>query len=743
MSTFRILNEDGSFILAEDGSYLIQETLAVDFAAQSSLSSTLTVTPLLKTTLSSVSSVSADITTGINLAVHLGANDGTLLLEDGSGHVLTEDGNRIKVEFGESILTGLLGSVIDLSATLQSSSSLIPALSTSIDLAANLSSSSTFVGDVSTGSRLAATLESTSTLTPNLTTGINLEANLSSSSSVSAAITTVIALQSELKSQSTLVAEIYTGINALATTFKSQSSLDASLTVLHVEPQYTPLNQNIFLAEIEAFDPATNSVRILTFSTGQGYTAQDNFYVPRISQPASIQRTMGGGTTAGGRVSISLGELTLVNTDGGLNSLSGLYMDGRKITLKRGDSEGIYGNFTTILVSNIESIAIESKLISIRLRDRAVTLDQPFTTVKYAGTNVNGNGIEGTADDIKGQSKPRIFGRIALMQPILVNTGKLIYQVNGASIDNVVNVFDAGAYLTRSTDYSSQSDMEGNDPISGTWRAWPAGGCFRLGSPPFGQISVCVTEKWDYLQCSAAGIIQRILIEKGFTSADWVSDDFAALNQRNVGSIGLIVEDGETTASLLDRICESVGAWWGFDAFNRFRVARFEAPSGSPVATFNDDVIEVIERQPEAQLPIWQTTLKSDRNYAVQDKKSLAGIVSPARTNWFANESRDQKVESTTTKSQRLLAEAKTYDSLLNGISQSQAESARRLALFSVRRDLINLTVMSPANYTSIDIGSVISVQTNRLGYQDGKLFTVTGVLPDYQANKLDIIAWG
>jgi hypothetical protein len=513
-------------------------------------------------------------------------------------------------------------------------------------------------------------------------------------------------------------------------------------TVIRFEPTYDRRITRIFLAEIEAYDPASSSLITYRFASGQGYDNAGTFYKPRLENPATFSRSMGGGI--GGRTSTSLGELTLINIDRELAAMADDYYDGRTLTLKVGDPDSAYSTFTTALKATIETVAVERERISVRLRDKAVALDKPFSDDKFGGTNSLPSGIDGTADDIKDQHKPRILGRIALMQPVLVNTSRLIYMVNAGPVDGILNVFDAGAYLSRGSDYTNQADMEANEPARGQWRACPSIGSFRLGSSPYGELSVSVVEEWDYLSNTAAGLIQRILTEKGYTSSDWVAADFTALNARNAGSLGVVVQGDETTASLIDRICQSVGAWWGFDNINRFRVARFEAPTGSPVATLTDNEILEIERQPEGQLPLWQTTLKADINFAVQDKQGLAGVVPELRAAWLANESRDQKAENADVKTQRLLAEAETYDSALNGISIAQAESARRLALFSQRRDVVNVTLANPADrYSTLDLGAVVLVQSDKLSYGTGRLMVVTSVLADFQSGTLDLTLWG
>ena len=316
----------------------------------------------------------------------------------------------------------------------------------------------------------------------------------------------------------------------------------------------------LYLAEITAYDPGTSAEVTWRFASGPGYDNAGTFYAPRLENPGNVSRAFAGGI--GGRTSASLGEITLINNDGGLNALADDYFDGRRLTLKQGDSAAAYGTFTTILSATIETASFERERVSLRLRDRSVELDKPFGTVKYAGNNALPAGTEGTADDLKDKYKPRLLGRVALMAPIVVNTSRLIYQVSEGAVDSIANVYDAGAYLSRGADYTSAAEMQANAPGGGQYRCLESAGMFRLGSQPYGQISACVAEKWAYLSNSAAGLIQRILTEKGYTASDWIAADFTALNQKNAGSLGLLVEDGETTASLLNRICESVGAWW-------------------------------------------------------------------------------------------------------------------------------------------------------------------------------------
>jgi hypothetical protein len=513
------------------------------------------------------------------------------------------------------------------------------------------------------------------------------------------------------------------------------------------------VKERVYIAEVNGYDPVAEAEVVWKFATGLGYDAggEDGWYAPRIEKPAALSRSMAG--PEGGRITNSWGEISLVNIDGGIDQMANHYFDGREMTMKVGFETEPYDSFVTILNAQIEAVAVERERVSVRLRDRSVTLDKPFSSKKYLGDNVLPNGVQGTADDLIDQSVVHIYGRVALMAPVLVNTAKLIYQCNDGYCE-FLNVFDAGAYLSRQEpDYTSLEEMQAYEPDSGCYIAWPEGGYFRLGATPFGDISASVAESLDYSEISAAGLLQRVFADSAQnrpdstqprTGADWHMFDLQKLDEQNAGSLGLIVEGEETTASLLDRICKTVGASWGFDALGALRVVRLDVPTDTPVVTLEENDILRGEREPDEQVPYWSATVKADKNYLVQDKSRLAGVVSEGRALWFKNETRDQKIANETVKATRLLSNEVVYDSLFNGIATARAEAKRRLDLYSARRDVLTLTLPNPLRYSQlVDVGVTIAITLPRLGHIVPKKFIVTSVRPDYERNTLDITCWG
>lgn len=511
----------------------------------------------------------------------------------------------------------------------------------------------------------------------------------------------------------------------------------------------------IFLVELRGYDPVAAQETTLKFSTHGFDAGAGVFYEPRVVNPGSLSRSIST-EQLGGRQAVSWGEISLVAIDGGIDFMADWYWDGREAIVRVGYDSDPYDAFELIMRAQIAAVSVEREIVSVRLRDRAVTLERPFSAMRYAGDNALPAGLEGTPDDIAGQQKPFIGGRIALMAPVLVNASLLINQVNVRRVDAILNVFDGGVYLEREkAEYRTVAELqdENLEPGAGRFQTYygDEGAYFRLGSQPAGVVSCAVAESW--VNNSAAQLLRRIMEYVAITQPtrpspqgpeDWHYQDLQLLDEQNAASLGVVLEDGETTASLMDRICESVGAYWGVDALGKLRVIRLDAPSATPDLELS--VAEMIdaERTPAGQDPVWSVTIKHDRNYAVQDKGSVFAVVPANRAEWFANEYRKQTISNSAIQEQRLLAQEMEVTTLLNGPLAAQAEAQRRLDLLSVRRDTVTLSLADPLRYgDALDIGKTAKLFAPRLGYLTGRNMVIVGISLDWGRNMADLTLWG
>lgn len=507
----------------------------------------------------------------------------------------------------------------------------------------------------------------------------------------------------------------------------------------------------IFLAEITAYNLSTLQTETLRFCTGSGYidNTSGNYYEPRIEQPCAMRRELFGNGQMGGASRASYGELTLINVDGALDYLTGYAFDGRGIVLKAGDESASYASFVTVLKATMQQAALEWERVSIRLRDRQSTLNKPVQALTFSGNNALPAGMEGVSD-LKDVQKPLFYGRVANIAPVLVNTSRLIYQLTTGPLAEVINVLDKGAYLARGIDYSNQTDMDANAPAPGSFRVWKAGGMIRLGTMPAGQIT---TTAWEYASIednTAAQIAKRLATGPGgIAIGDTVSADFTTLDSQNAGNLGLWVDANLTVAEALDKVCASVGAWWGFDQLDRFRIARFDTPSGTAAIELTDDDVISIEREAFSlggdAVPVWRVTVNHDINNTVETGDALAGVVTMDRRDWLGKASRQIQATDAAVKTAHPLAQEVTFDTLLLGSGYAVPEAARLLTMLKTQRVVYSVSVRAETvnTLTAIDLGVVVSLRLARFGLSSGKLLRVIAVEPDYQNLSLSLRLWG
>lgn len=512
----------------------------------------------------------------------------------------------------------------------------------------------------------------------------------------------------------------------------------------------------IWLAHVTVYDPALPGNRVLYFSS-QGYTSGATYptggvahtaYEPRIKQPAVLRRDCFDRGTTGGESRTGYGALELVNLDGGLDYLADLGMDGQPFSLIFGNMERKASpTWTVALTGTMEQPAIGWHSVTIRLRDRQAELSKTISPTNFAGTNALPAGLEGV-DDLKGKPKPVCYGVVYNVSPPLVNTSRLCYQVNTSAVQSVDAVYDRGLALTKGADYTSQSDMEGTSPAASGFRVWPAGGYFRLGSSPAGIITADVTQGATSAARTAAQIIKAIAIGPGgIASGDVTAADVTALDTANSAEVGYWSDNGVDCNRAIDDIANSVGAWWGFDRLGKMRMARLEAPSGTPSAYLEPcDIIKidrVANNDAGRGVPAWQVKLGYKLFWTVQES-DLAGAVSITRRADLAKEYRTVEATDAAIKTSHLLATPLEYDTLLIDATAAQTEATRRLTLYKAERATITARLaLDPALLATLDLGAVVRLTLPRFGMSAGRDFRIIGLQPDYRLRVIDVTLWG
>ncbi len=508
-----------------------------------------------------------------------------------------------------------------------------------------------------------------------------------------------------------------------------------------------------YAAEVTVWNTDTDAEETHYFSTdafvtGATDTPAHTAFLPRLQQPALLQRACFEQGATGGASRVGYGELLLANNDGGLDGLLDRAFDGRRIVIRYGQAGAAYpANWTTVLTGTMAAPGWEWTRLALRIRDRLEELNIDLQPNRYAGDNALPAGLEGV-DDLKDQPKPLCYGTVFNIPAVLVNSSRLIYQVNDGTVNSISAVYDRGAALTVGAVYTSQSDMETNAPSAGSFRAWPAGGYFRLGSTPAGLISADVSQGATSANRTTAQILKALALQAGIDAGDIHSGDVTALDTASNAEVGVWFNSAVTALVAMDTVAAAAGAWFGFDADGKLRMAQLQAPSGTPVATFYEwNLVNTLELQTTADganaVPVYRVEVQYATNYSPQDT-DLAGAVTAARRGWLAQAFRIEAASDPDVQTAHPLSEPLMVPTPLISQAAAASEAARRLALFGVRRDRVKaIGRLDTATLAALELGAVVQVTHPRYGYASGRLFLILGLQLDLRLNRAELLLWG
>jgi hypothetical protein len=232
------------------------------------------------------------------------------------------------------------------------------------------------------------------------------------------------------------------------------------------------MSATLWLAELTIWDPALPGTRVLryanrAFCTRPSETPANEIYSTRLRAAALLKRDVFDSKTTGGRSRTGYQTLELINKDGALDGFMDYAVDGRAIVIYRGVDGAAYPAGFTKYVGTMQRALVSRSTVTIKMRDRATELDVPLQPTKFAGSNVLPAGVEGVADDLQGKPKPIVVGTVKNITARLVNTSKLIYQVNDGAVASIDAVYDRGIPLDYGISWTAPASGFGASAISG------------------------------------------------------------------------------------------------------------------------------------------------------------------------------------------------------------------------------------------------------------------------------------
>lgn len=471
---------------------------------------------------------------------------------------------------------------------------------------------------------------------------------------------------------------------------------------------------------VEALN-AANEPETLRFSLGRYDAPDDAFYDPRMLQPGLYQAGLyAGQLLQQGRS--GHGETTLENSDGALDYLADYAVDGRTMQLRFDEQLQVVGT--------VSRLAFRENEVGVILRDPLEPLRSPHPMDVYAGDNVLPDGLEGTEEDIAGEPKPQVWGRVRNAQPTLVNTSKLIYQVSSLADCSVTAVYDRGVALVDGGAYTDIAQLQSTAPAAGQYRHYQ--GYFRLGASPVGTVTVDAEQAAPSLGTVAAALA----VERGYTLH---ADDVTTLDA--FGAVSVYLNTETNTLDLLDQLADSIGGYLTSPTEGELRMGEWlePAPNDNAIPPYSmSSITRSSSGAGNNGLPVWRVTLEYDPNQTVQT--DLAGNVPDERRARVAKEYRRVIASDSAVSNRHPLAEEITIQSRLTDRTKAQQVAERILSLLSVRRDTVEIEAretLTPA------VGGSVTPTTPRLGYSEGRPMRVTGYRLNAENQELTLQLWG
>jgi hypothetical protein len=359
-------------------------------------------------------------------------------------------------------------------------------------------------------------------------------------------------------------------------------------------------------------------------------------------------------------------------------------------------------------------------------------------------------------ETIHNTAVPICLGRCFNLEPKLIDANNHVYQVHEGKITDVLEIRANGVVL------------DGIDTLKPQYEVNLDIGCFRLLVHQNNTQVTCdaigpvdkgtdatgaSTTNISYDPHSAPHLVEWLALEKGgLFVADICETTFNDFP--NQSPLGLYIKDETTVGPLITDIMSSVGGYSRFHRVCVLQIFRLNNPdTETSIFTLDSDLI--VEKGLSLQLtevPKASISLGYDRNWTVQDKGSLAGIISDPSQDFlylldlFTNEYSTVINDNVAIKSQYPLAEDKDLmGTLLSDFgspptTNTQDEVDRRMTLRQKKRFVYK--IKSTVAPFTLSIGDTIHVIHPRFGFEYGRNCIIIGMDERPTKLRVDLEVW-
>lgn len=310
--------------------------------------------------------------------------------------------------------------------------------------------------------------------------------------------------------------------------------------------------------------------------------------------------------------------------------------------------------------------------------------------------------------DVGSDAAPLCYGKVFNVEPILIDGALLKYKVHSGAVTSIV-VRDNGVVIAPTPDLVN--------------------GEFTLIAQPAGRITADVVQ----VDQSAAQIVTALCTLTGISVDATNVDAFA-----NTAALGIYINRATNLGQIIGEVLGSVGATSLFNNAGELQIYRLEAPTAPTLNLTADDIAQDGLRLQGIEQPSKSYTLGYRKNWAIQDKSSVASSLTAAQAEDIAKDY--LKVTTENVLPNHPLAVDDKANTLIYTSADAQTECDRRALLRHDRRRI--WTAKCYLSAAQITLGQTINITYPDFGFENGEDVVVIGIDRAINARTLELTLW-
>jgi hypothetical protein len=490
----------------------------------------------------------------------------------------------------------------------------------------------------------------------------------------------------------------------------------------------------ILLVQVSVSVSGTTQTKYLST---HAVTVEGTEYLPIIKNNISIDESLSLDYAA----NISFGDVELANNAGELDAWLGYVWKNRSLKIyygglpQPGAIVTLANNFELVFDGVCVDVDAKSRqTINLKIRDKLEKLNTPVSE-DLIGNYYKGQLVSETVvlNQNRNSLKPLIYGEVHNVSPILTDPTELEFMVAAGPVEQIIEVLDNGVPVSFTTVQASETP-----PL-------PAGS-FRLLAPLQGTctasvqgtartINVSGSTYTDAYSPSISNTILNLLKFAG-KGLDYSDIDAASFSTLGTQACGIYLNSRTNVLAICQELAKSAGLTLAVTRTGKVRLVELAIPSASSITISDSDTMLNSLRIVSKPEIVGAVKLGYAKNFTV-----LSGLVTgipEEHKDLLAKEYLEVLAEdSQVISAYGLDSEPVLESTSLINMEEAQLVAESKLALFKTPRVVYGMTCTS--KYLNIDIGTPVTLVSNRYGLSGGKKGLVISTKPDWLRGKIEV----